>query len=165
MRIARMTGQVARSAGVLFVVNDRLDVALAVGADAVHLGQGDLPLADARRILAAQHSDMLVGISTHDADQVRAAVDGGADYLGFGPVYQTTTKVNPDPVRGIDRLAEAVKLAGDTPVVAIGGITPERAAAVAATGVAAACAISSVNNAVDVVAAGRELARHWSAPR
>lgn len=159
--VGRMAQRVARAAGALFVINDRVDVALALGADAVHLGQDDLPLAAARRLLTEAGSKMLIGISTHDADQVRAAVGGGADYLGYGPVYGTTTKKNPDPVRGIERLAEAVQLAGDVPVVAIGGITPERAAEVAATGAAAACAISAVNDAADVAAAGRALAMCW----
>jgi thiamine-phosphate pyrophosphorylase len=139
----------------IVVVNDRLDVALAVGADAVHLGQDDLPLEDARRIAAGR---LLIGVSTHDEAQVRAAALGGADYLGFGPVYATGTKANPDPVQGTLGLSRAVAAAGGVPIVAIGGITVARAAEVAAAGAAAACAIAAVNGAEDPVAAGRAIA-------
>lgn len=156
---ARLARRATRRAGALLIVDDRLDVALAVGADGVHLGQTDLPIADARRVV--QHATpgrrFLIGISTHDTEQVVAAVRAGADYLGFGPVYATSTKENPDPVRGLDGLAAAVELAGGVPVVAIGGIGPRRAADVAATGAAAACAIGSVNGAADPAAAGRRI--------
>jgi thiamine-phosphate pyrophosphorylase len=144
--------------GALLVVNDDLDAALAAGADAVHLGQDDLPLADARRRVAAQARPILVGISTHDLAQVVRAVAGGADYLGFGPVYPTATKLRADPVQGLAGLAGAVRAAGPVPIVAIGGITPERAAEVAATGAHAACAIAAVNRAADPAAAGRRIA-------
>jgi len=144
--------------GALLVVNDDLDAALAAGADAVHLGQDDLPLADARRRVAAQARPILVGISTHDLAQVVRAVAGGADYLGFGPVYSTATKLRADPVQGVAGLAGAVRAAGPVPIVAIGGITPERAAEVAATGAHAACAIAAVNRAADPAAAGRRIA-------
>ena len=103
-----------------FIVNDRLDVALAVGADGVHLGQDDLPLAAARALVPA---GFVIGVSTHDEAQARAAVDGGADYLGFGPCFARTSKRNPDPVVGLERLAQVSRLGA--PVVAIGGITLE----------------------------------------
>ncbi len=142
----------------LLIVNDRVDVALAAGADGVHLGQTDLPLADARRIAGG----LIIGISTHDLDQVAAAIAGGADYLGFGPVFATATKQNPDPVQGVAALAVAVRAAAPVPVVAIGGITPGRAAAVAATGCAAACVIASVNRAPDPASAARAIAAAFS---
>jgi thiamine-phosphate pyrophosphorylase len=150
---ARMARRITREAGIPLVVNDRIDVALAVGADGVHLGQTDLPLGSARRLLGGH--PMLIGVSTHDLDQVRAA--RGADYLGFGPVFATSTKANPDPVRGLELLAEAVR-ATPLPVVAIGGITPERAPGVAATGAAAACAIAAVNREINPGEAGRQIA-------
>jgi len=137
-------------------VGKRRGLALAVDADGVHLGQTDLPLAAARALAGGR---LWIGVSTHDAAQVRAAVEGGADYLGYGPVYATTTKANPDPVQGIERLREAVALAGATPVVAIGGITPERVAEVYAAGAAAACAIGAVNEAPDVGAVARRMGR------
>lgn len=161
-RIGRMARRICDRHGAALVVNDRLDVALAVGADAVHLGQTDLSLGDARAALAAAGRPLAIGISTHTLAQVAAAVAGGADYLGYGPVFATRTKANPDPVVGLDGpagLAAAVRAAGTVPVVAIGGMVPEVAAAVYAAGAAAICAISSVNAAPEVAAAGRAMGR------
>jgi len=154
LAVSRMARELTRRRGALLVINDRVDVALAVGADAVHLGQDDLPLAAARAIAPG----LLIGISTHDLVQVAEAQH--ADYLGYGPVYPTSTKANPDAVQGTVALAAAVQ-ASKIPVIAIGGITADRAAEVARTGVAGACAISAVNGAPDVTAAGLDLGRHW----
>jgi thiamine-phosphate pyrophosphorylase len=157
LRIAAWARRLTADRGALLVVNDDLEVALEAGADAVHLGQADLPLAEARR------AGILVGISTHDLDQVAAAVAGGADYLGFGPVYPTATKDNPDPVVGVAGLGAAVRAAGSVPVVGIGGITVERATEVASAGAAAACAISAVNRTADVRAAAARVAAAFTA--
>ena len=153
VRVARMARRICDEVGAALVVNDRIDIALAVGADGVHLGQTDLPLADARRIAG----DLWIGVSTHDLDQVRAARDGGADYLGFGPIFATATKLDHDPVQGLAGLRAAVELAGDTPVVAIGGITPAVAAEIYRCGAAAICAISAVNDAPDRAAAAHSM--------
>ena len=139
------------AAGALFTVNDRLDVALVLGADIVHLGQDDLPLAAARTIAPPA---MVIGISTHNEQQVRAALDGGADYIGFGPVFPTRSKDNPDPVVGTAELAAICHLAR-IPVVAIGGINLENLAQVAAAGASCAALISAVNHAPDVTIAAR----------
>ncbi len=121
-RAARLLLPVCRWAGVPFCVNDRLDVALAVGADAVHLGQDDLPLADALAVRAGSpFPEICIGYSTHDPVQAVTAAEGGADYIGFGPVFATATKQNPDPTVGLDALA-AVCRTVRVPVVAIGGI-------------------------------------------
>ena len=151
-QLARALREITRRAHLPFVVNDRLDIALAVGADAVHLGQDDLPLAAARALAGTR---LAIGLSTHSPAQAEAGARAGADYLGFGPVYETRTKANPDPVQGVALLAEAVRRAAPVPVVAIGGIGLAQVAEVAATGAAAACVISAVNSAADVVAAGR----------
>jgi thiamine-phosphate pyrophosphorylase len=156
VRVARMARRICDDSGALLIVNDRVDIALAVGADGVHLGQTDLPLREARALAPR----LIIGVSTHDLVQVRAAVDGGADYLGFGPVYPTRTKKNPDPVQGLAGLRGAVEVAGARPIVAIGGIDPERAAEVYATGASAICAISAVNDAIDVTATAERLQRH-----
>jgi thiamine-phosphate pyrophosphorylase len=148
--------------GALLVVNDDLEAALEIGADAVHLGQDDLPLAEARRTLASRGAALLLGISTHDLDQVARAVAGGADYLGFGPIFPTSTRPDPAPLVGPAGLAAAVRAAAGVPVVAIGGITPARSAEVAAAGAHAACAISAVNQAADVAAAARAIAACFS---
>lgn len=142
----------AKARGVPFVVNDRPDLALLVGADGLHLGQEDLPIAEARRIVGA----MTIGRSTHDLDQVRAAVAEGADLIGFGPVFATTSKENPDPVVGLEGLAAAVRAAG-VPVVAIGGITLENAADVVGAGATLAAVISAIGEAGDPEAAARAL--------
>lgn len=156
---ARMARRVTAEHGALLIVNDRLDIALAVEADGVHLGQDDLPLADARALLdrIGWTRPFLIGISTHDQAELSAALAGGADYVGYGPVFATSTKANPDPVQGIDRLQRAVSTAGDVPVVGIGGIDRDNAALVAATGAAAACCIAGVNFAADQAGAGAQI--------
>jgi thiamine-phosphate diphosphorylase len=154
IRIASVARRVCDEAGAALVVNDRVDVALAAGADGVHLGQTDLPLAEARALAGGR---LWIGISTHDLAQVRAALAGGADYLGYGPVFATVTKANPDPVQGIEKLRAAAALAGQTPVVAIGGITPAHVAEVYGAGAAAVCAIGAVNDAPDVADAARRM--------
>jgi thiamine-phosphate pyrophosphorylase len=150
VRVARMARRVCTESGALLVINDRIDIALAVGADGVHLGQSDLPLAAARAIVGDR---LALGVSTHDLEQVACAVVQSPAYIAYGPVFATSTKVNPDPVQGLVALQAAVATAGDVPVVAIGGITPERAAAVRATGVTAVCAIGAITDAADVAAA------------
>jgi thiamine-phosphate pyrophosphorylase len=152
--VARAVGEVARAANLPLVINDRLDVALAVGADAVHLGQDDLPLAAARVAAAGR---LAIGLSTHNPAQAEAGARAGADYLGFGPVFATRTKENPDPVQGVAALAEAVRRAHPVPIVGIGGIGLETAGAVAATGAVAACVVAAVNLAPDVAAAARRV--------
>src|SRR4051794_9058947 len=155
---ARRLLALCRGAGVPFCVNDRMDVALAVGADVVHLGQDDLPLADARRVRAAAgRPDLVIGVSTHNRAQAVAAAEAGADYIGFGPVFGTRTKLNPDPTVGLDILA-AVCSAVAVPVVAIGGIALEAVAAVARAGASAAAIIAAIEAAPDPTAAGRAVA-------
>ncbi len=137
----------------LLIVNDRLDVALAGGADGVHLGQDDLSLTDARR---QAPMGFLIGISTHDEAQAAAAVADGADYLGFGPIFPTTSKDRPDPVVGVARLA-TVCAASATPIVAIGGITLAAVPSLVTAGAAAVAMISAINHAPDIVAAARQV--------
>jgi len=152
---ARRLRDLCRAARVPFCVNDRLDVALAVEADVVHLGQDDLPLEDARRVRALARADrMVIGFSTHTRAQALAAAAGGADYLGFGPVFATGSKVNPDPVVGLAELAH-VTAAVAVPVVAIGGIGLGAVEAVARAGAAAAAVIGAIDAAADPTAAGR----------
>lgn len=161
---ARMARNVTAEVGALLIVNDRLDIALAADADGVHLGQEDLPLAEARAIVRrrAPARAFIIGISTHNRPQILEAVQGGADYIGFGPVYPTATKSNPDPVQGLAGLRDAVSLAGTTPVVAIGGITPDNVADVAITGAAAACCIGAVNHVKNPSAAGARIQAAFS---
>jgi thiamine-phosphate pyrophosphorylase len=163
VRIARMARRVCDAAGAALIINDRLDVALAVQADGVHLGQTDLPIAEARRIVAEARGggtgDLWIGISTHNTAQVRAACDAGADYLGFGPVFATSTKQRPDPVQGLAGLAAAVAAARGCPLVAIGGIRVADAAEVYRAGAQAICAIGAVNATRDPADTARQFRR------
>jgi thiamine-phosphate pyrophosphorylase len=154
---ARPLVRLCRAAGVPFCVNDRLDVALGVGADVVHLGQDDLPLADALRVRAqAGRPDLTIGFSTHDRAQALSAAAGGADYIGFGPVFATGSKANPDPVVGLIQLAEVCS-AVSVPVVAIGGIALDAVRSVAAAGASAAALIAAISTASDPTAAGLQI--------
>lgn len=156
VRVARMARRVCDDAGAQLIVNDRIDIALVVGADGVHLGQTDIPLADACALVGTR---LAIGVSTHDLQQVRTAAALAPAYIAYGPVFTTTTKQNPDPVQGIAALRAAVQAAGDIPVVAIGGITPQAAADVYAARATSICAISAVNSAADVAAAAYALRR------
>ncbi len=113
--------QVTSKAGALLVVNDRTDIACAVDADGVHVGQDDLSAEEARRIVG---DDMIVGASTHSEEEIRRACLAGADYVGFGPVFETETKKGVGPAVSPDALQTAQK-ASSVPVYAIGGIGPE----------------------------------------
>ncbi len=120
---------ICHAAGTLLVNNDRADLALLAGAGAVHVGQDDLGIEDARRIAPG----LRVGVSTHDLAQLERALAHAPDYVAFGPVFATRTKENPDPVVGLDGLARASRAAraAGIPLVAIGGIDASNAAAVA----------------------------------
>ena len=130
-------------AGATFIVNDRLDLALALCADGVHLGQDDLPV-DVARLLCGP--EMIIGASTHNESQATKAVAAGADYLGVGPIFPTKTKDHPDPVVGTGRL-QKVCSSVSVPVVAIGGINLKNVLEVGRTGAKAAALISAVNGA------------------
>ncbi len=140
---AAAVGAIFRAAGVWYVVNDRADIALAVGADGVHVGQEDLPPGEVRRLIG---DDMLLGYSTHNARQVADEEGQWADYLAIGPVFGTATKRDPDPVVGLLGVREARSLTGK-PLVGIGGITTENAAAVFAAGADSVSMIASISPA------------------
>lgn len=134
--IASALADLAREGGATFIINDDIDLALAVEAHGVHLGQDDFPFKDARRILGAK---MLIGCSVHTVEQANAAESAGADYLGVGPIYQSATKMARAPLgcETLREICQAVRI----PVYAIGGIRVERCGevlAAGATGVAVA---------------------------
>jgi len=145
---------ITRDSGTLFIVNDRFDLALAAGADGVHLGQGDLP---PDRIPPQAREVLLIGRSTHDAEQARRACQEPIDYLAFGPVFGTTSKQSAYDARGLPALGEIAALAGPLPLVAIGGIDLDHVAQVIRAGAAGAAVISAVAAAEDPVAATRAL--------
>lgn len=137
--------KVAAEKGMTFIVNDRCDLALALEADGVHLGQGDLPLLLARKVVGQK---MLIGVSTHNPEQVRLATAEGADYLGFGPIFSTRTKANHEPVVGIQGLA-GVRSLTTLPIIAIGGIVPGSVPALQGAGANGVAVASAILEAVD----------------
>lgn len=136
----------ARDLGVCFIVNDRCDLALAVAADGVHLGQGDLPLDLARKVMGP---DKLIGISTHNPEQVRIATADRPDYLGFGPIFTPASKADHDPVVGIEGL-KAIRSLTPLPIFAIGGITMNQVEAVMRAGANGVAVISAILKAPDI---------------
>jgi thiamine-phosphate pyrophosphorylase len=138
--------------GAIFIVNDRVDIAIAAGADGVHLGQSDLPLAAARELIGP---DKIIGISTRDAAMARAAESGGADYIGFGPMYPGGLKKT-ESGQGLAKL-RAVRAAVKIPIVAIGAITEATMPEVLAAGADAAAIITDVVKASDITAKVRAL--------
>ncbi len=123
-REAETALRVARRRGGRLIINDRSDIALALRADGVHLGQDDPPPEAARRLLGEQ---AIIGYSTHNIEQVREAARLPVDYVALGPIFATATKENPDPEVGLNLLGHARRLLGGIPLVAIGGITRENA--------------------------------------
>ena len=140
---ARLLKALLAGTGVPLFINDRLDVALAVGADGVHLGQNDLPIADARRLVGNR---MIIGISAESvADAIRAEAEG-ADYIGASPVFTTPTKTDTAPPLGLDGL-RAIRRAVQLPLVAIGGINADNAAAVLRAGADGLAVVSAIVSA------------------
>jgi thiamine-phosphate pyrophosphorylase len=132
-------------AGARFFVNDRPDVAFLSGASGVHVGQHDLPAAESRAVLGL---GKLIGVSTHNLEQFRAAAATDADYVALGPIFATDSKLNPDPVVGTDMIRAARKLT-QKPIVAIGGISLERAQEVIEAGANSVAVISDILRAPD----------------
>jgi len=142
-----------RETGALFFVNDRFDLALAAGADGVHLGQEDVP---PERIPDAVRRQLLVGRSTHTEAQALTAGAENVDYVAFGPVFDTASKDSAWSARGVEALTSVVRRVAPRPVVAIGGIGAANAGLVSGAG-AAAAVISAVAGAADMGAATRDL--------
>lgn len=150
---ARALRQVCASRGIPLIINDRVDVALASGADGVHVGQSDMPLEDARRLLGP---DAIVGVSIRSLDELRSAERGGATYLAANGVWATPTKTDfgePLGLEGLSELVSATKL----PMVAIGGIQVSNAREIARAGAAGIAVVSAVMRADDPSAACRQL--------
>ncbi len=146
--------RLTKERGCLFIVNDDIDIALAVKADGVHLGQDDIPLKAARELTGPK---MSIGISTHNPAQARAAVQGSADYIGVGPIYATKTKKDVCPAVGLEYLDYAVKNVS-IPFVAIGGIKLNTMPEVLARGARCVAMVTEITGAKDITAAVREAA-------
>ena len=153
--IRRLTSKV----GALFIVNDRLEVALACDADGLHVGQSDRPASELRFLLKAK----LLGVSVLNSEQAAKARADGADHLGVGPIFATTTKADADPPTGLDMIQKTKAASGGLPIVAIGGINEGNLAEVRRAGADSAAIISAIVCAEDMVLATRRMVRCWAA--
>ena len=133
--------EIARKNNVMIIINDRVDIARALGADGVHLGQDDLPPNAAREVLGP---DAIIGFSTHSVEQAIDAAGLPIDYIAIGPIFETKTKENPDPIVGLDGLAEVKKNIGNIPLVAIGGIDLDNVLDVLAAGADSIALVSAI---------------------
>jgi thiamine-phosphate pyrophosphorylase len=122
LSLAHKLRRITAGTDTLFIVNDRPDIALMSRADGLHLGQNDLPVAEVRRLIGP---DLLLGLSTHNLEQVARANDAPVNYIGFGPIYTTNSKTEPDPVVGPEAIKAAHAISRH-PIVAIGGLNLER---------------------------------------
>jgi thiamine-phosphate pyrophosphorylase len=149
-----LLSRVAKNAKACFVVNDHADIAAAVDADGVHLGQDDLPIDLARKLLG---KDKLIGISTHNREQAMTAQSAGADYIGFGPIFPTTTK-DAGQMQGIQNLS-IIKQTVSIPVIAIGGIKHSNIQEVFKCGADGAAVISAILSADNITTAVETMIR------
>lgn len=137
---ARELSREAKASDVMLIINDRCDLALAVEAAGVHLGQSDLPVAEARKLLGPR---AVIGLSTHRVEEILGASKTGVDYLGFGPIFPTGTKSDHEPPVGVEAIRQAREVT-EQPIFAIGGITPETVGPICragANGVAVSAAV------------------------
>lgn len=158
--LARQVREVLEGSGVPLIVNDRVHLVEQVGADGAHIGQSDLDPRQARELLGP---DRVLGLSAQTIehiDRARSLPDGTIDYLGIGPVYPQTTKLNASAPQGLDGTA-ALAAASPWPCVAIGGINPSVAADIRRTGVDGIAVVSAICGQPDPRAAARELLRNW----
>jgi len=132
---------VATRGGLTIIINDRVDVALAVGAHGVHLGQDDIPPEAARQLLGRE---AIIGYSTHNVDQAKSALDLPIDYLAVGPIFDTATKTDTSPALGLEGLRGVRRAIGNVPLVAIGGISRANAGDVIAAGADSVAVISAL---------------------
>ena len=161
MRSLRKTAtellQMTRAAGVPLIVNDRVEIAAAIGADGVHVGQMDWAIGEVRKLVPRE---MIVGVSATCCEEALAAERAGADYVGVGPVFPTGSKKDSAPAIGADELGRVCR-AIRVPVVAIGGITVSNLQSIVKAGAAGAALIAAVAEAEDMVRATRELKGEW----
>jgi thiamine-phosphate pyrophosphorylase len=153
MAEARAVHEALAGTGVPLIINDRVDVALAVGAEGVHLGQTDMHICDARSLTGP---DMIIGISAECVEDAVRAQAEGADYVGISPVFSTPTKTDTAPPLGLEGVA-AVRAAVSLPLVGIGGIGPANASAIIRAGCDGVAVVSAIVSAADPVRASREL--------
>lgn len=157
LRLARELRGLTRELGTLFIINDRPDIAVEVQADGLHIGQEDIPIEEARRLVG---NDRLIGLSAHSIQEARRAQAHGADYLGIGPIFTTDTKAQADPV-GTKLIEETVKEI-DIPFFAIGGIDTRNIRQVLDAGATRVAVCSAIVSQEDVLAATRSFSHELS---
>ena len=157
-RIGRALRTITMKTGTLFIVNDRLDVALACGADGVHLGQDDIRVDVARQIAQL---GFIIGVSVGSVDEAVRAEEQGADYIAISPVFSTASKNDAGPGRGLDVVRE-IRRSVSVPVIAIGGINLDNVREVIAAGADGVAVISVVVGSRDIIASARELCKRIS---
>ena len=150
---AKAIQEIAQQYCKFFIFNDRLDIAVLAGADGVHLGQTDIPVQEARRLVG---DEMIIGVSASTVEEAVKAVDDGADYIGVGSIFNTSTKPDADQGIGLDTLMEICQ-AVDVPVVAIGGINKGNIRDVIRAGADGAAVVSAIMAKPDIKAAAHEL--------
>jgi thiamine-phosphate pyrophosphorylase len=161
IRVAEQMQALCKKAGITFIINDRVDVAIAAHADGVHLGQDDFPIPLARKLLGTK---AIIGGSAGSLEEARNCLREGADYIGFGPVYPTTSKEDAGPASGLGLLKQIVEVI-PRPIIAIGGIGRDNISRVKKTGVHGIAVISAVCCQKDPMEAARCLRRLLEADR
>jgi len=155
LQLAARLRELCREHAVPFIVNDEVELALALDADGMHIGQEDQAAAEVRKRIGP---DRILGVSAHNAEEALAAVEQGADYLGVGPIYPTATKEDARAATGLRALSD-IRATGITlPIVGIGGITAENTAAVVSAGADGVSVITAISHATDVASAAHQLA-------
>lgn len=160
LNLAKKIQAIAAKADKLFFINDRVDIALISLADGVHLGQDDLPIADARMLARRAGAELLVGKSTHSLNQAKAAFEEGADYIGVGPIFSTPTKPGRTAV-GLDLIRQVSQAKLPIPFVAIGGIDLTNIHHVFDAGAQRVACVRAIFDQEDVYHATRQLSQQW----
>ncbi|WP_066308701.1 thiamine phosphate synthase [Bacillus sp. FJAT-29814] len=153
IQLAKALQKLCREHGIPFIVNDDIDLALAVDADGVHIGQEDDSVENVRERIGGR----ILGVSVHSKEEALAAIKGGADYFGIGPVFPTNTKLDAKAVQGTKLIRELREAGFTVPIVGIGGITPENAALVVAAGADGVSVITAISHAKSPLEAARAL--------
>ncbi|MEN8700057.1 thiamine phosphate synthase [Bacillus infantis] len=153
--LAEQLQRLCRTSGIPFIVNDDIELACEIGADGIHIGQDDEPAEAVREKIG----DKILGISAHSIVEANEAIRAGADYLGLGPIYPTSTKADAKAVQGMALIQELRESAITIPIVGIGGITPRNARAVVQAGADGVSVITSISQAEDIKEAAESLRR------
>lgn len=154
-RLAKELQKLCREHGIPFIVNDDIDLAIALDADGVHVGQEDEPVEKVRERIGGK----ILGVSVHSKEEAVAAIKGGADYFGIGPVFQTSTKLDAKSAQGTKLIRELREEGFTVPIVGIGGITPENAASVVLAGADGVSVITAISHAESPLEAARALCK------